>query len=405
MTDTCERGSRRPFAAAYGGPLSAIALVGALAFGGPSAEGLEAQQSLRYTSQTSMELGGALGRALQGIPGLSSTQSGDPETIYIFGNRMRTDTGSQSTILDLEVGRFLSVNHETREYILADLGDLAGVFAGADAATSEAMEELEMTLEEIRAELEAAREEMEEEGIEMNVRISTDRTGERSTLQGLDVERVLLTLEIETLVEQEDDAPLEGSFVVLSDLWTAPGTSAELEAATELWQALGESLAETSTMQSMASLEQAFALDPRIELAMEENREAIEALDGLAMKSTTHFVLVPPGLSFDREAVLAEAERSLSDDLREGAGEQARGAAAGAARDAVRGRLGGMFGRGGGDEEEEEEPEEETPAQGTVLRIVQEITEFDRSALSADLFDAPADYRPVPLNVGAPAGT
>ncbi len=377
----------------------------------PLGEGVEAQErSLQYTTQTRVEFGGVLGRALQDIPGLSGLQAESSETVYILGTRMRTDSGDQTTILDLDAGRFMSVHHDAGEVLLVELGDMEAFLSEMDEAFEDAIQEITPALDSARAEIAQAQAEMDRaqaelaesgESLSVDVQISTDRTGERRTIHGVEAERVFLTMELGAEVDSADDGPLEGSFVLFTELWNAPEVPG-FEGFTELDQSVGETVAGSRFVGVLGALQEAITMDPRIQVGLERNQAELEALGGTTLLSTTHFVLVPGGQPFDRAAVLAEAERSLADDVLETAGERAREGAADAAREAVTGRLGGLF--GGGDDEEEEEPEEEEERQGTVLRFVTEITEMETGPLSPDLFQAPEGYAERPFSIGLPTG-
>jgi len=75
---------------------------------------------------------------------------------------------------------------------------------------------------------------------------------------------------------------------------------------------------------------QAYQFDPRIKEGMEKLAEEMKGLEGETLRSITHVVGVPHGVTFDRKAVLKDADKALTDDV--------AGAAAGAAENAAAGR-------------------------------------------------------------------
>jgi NAD(P)H-dependent FMN reductase len=107
-------------------------------------------------------------------------------------------------------------------------------------------------------------------------------------------------------------------------------------------------------------------------------------MEGFTVRSTTHLVVVPPGVEFDPKAALAASSNS-------GGGNTADNAA--------RNVLRGAFGRaiGGQQKQAEEKKADEKPRQVTLLRVLTEVRDVQSKALPASLFEIPAGYKEVPF--------
>ena len=339
---------------------TAFAIAGLAMLGGNSV----AAQDIKYSTVSRAEFGGALGRMMK------LTGAGDPttEVTYIKGNRVRTDEGSESSsITDFSDGMMTWLDHQTKTFYsmsIADMTAAAQQFAAGYAADS----------------LQQPQAAQEEPQVTYDFKLSTDRTGKKETIQGSHAEQVLITMEIEaTEVTEEEDSVLAGTMVVLSDLWMStdfPGYEAmqrmEAEWSKNFWA--------NSAGANAGGMQQANQTDPRIGAAMEKLGKEMEGLEGIALRSTTHFVVVPPGEKFDRKKALRDADKSLADDAAGAAANEAVNSAKGA----ISGVTGGLFGK--------KKPQEPKPEQSTFLRVKSEVTDVETAALQDDLFKAPPDY-------------
>jgi hypothetical protein len=339
---------------------TAVALAGLALFAGAPVQG----QDVKYTTVSRAEFGGALGRMLK------LTGAGDPvtEVTYIKGNRLRSDDDKQSsTITDFGDGMFTWLDHEAKTYhsmTFAQMMTAAQQFAGAAGDSAQGQEP--------PAE--------DEPQYTYDIKASTDRTGKKQKIQGSQAEQVLITVEIEaTEVNEEDDSTLAGTLILLSDQWMStefPGYQAMQRVEMnwhDYWQA-------NSAGGDAGGMDQATAADPRIGAAMEKLAEQLKDLEGVALRSTTHFVLVPPEVKFDRNKALKDADKSLADDAAGAAADEA----AKSAQNAVSGLTGGLFGS--------KTPKEPKPEQSTFIRIKSEVTGVETAPLAGELFKAPPDY-------------
>jgi len=330
-----------------------------------------AAQDVRYTTVSRGEFGGALGRWMKLFGGSSEIT----EVTSIKGAKLRTDTDDNSTILDLEAKAVTWMDHDTKTYTTMTFAQ------AAERATAMA--------EEMQDSVEAAKEEMPEakapENVRYEVRFSTDRPGKKQKIAGYEAEQVFLQVDIEAIpIRQPDETEEEamqraGTLVVLSELWLStafPGYQAK-QAQAQLWaDALG------STEVPSKEMVQAYQFDPRIQEGLEKLAEETKGLEGEALRSVTHVVGVPLGVTFDRNAVLKDANKKLSDDVAGAAASGAKNAAEGA----VGGITGGLFGK------KKKEAEAPKPQQGTIMRLKTEVTDCSTATLGPDVFTVPAGY-------------
>jgi hypothetical protein len=342
---------------------SAVLLVcAALPWLAPAAAG----QDVRYTTVSKGEFGGALGRWMKLFGGSSDMQ----EVTSIKGGKLRTDTEDNSTVLDLDAGALTWMDHESRTYATM-------TFAQAVERANAMMKDMEDSVAAARADMEEAR---KPENVRYEVRFSTDRPGKTATIAGYGAEQVFLQVEIEAIpIRQPDETEEEanqraGTLVVLSEQWLStafPGYAAR-QAQAEKWaEALGGTEAPSKEMV------QAYQFDPRIQEGFEKLAEELKGIEGEALRGVTHVVGVPHGVTFDRAAVLRDANKKLTDDV--------AGAAANEAKKAVSGITGGLFGK-------KKEAEPPRPQQATIMRLRTEVTECSTAALADAVFAVPAGY-------------
>jgi hypothetical protein len=334
------------------------------------APGSATAQDVRYTTISRGEFGGALGRWMKLFGGSSEIE----EVTSIKGARLRTDTDDNSTVLDLDAKAFTWMDHEARTYTTM-------TFAQAMERASAMAAEMEDSLQAAKAEMPEAR---EPQNVRYEVRFSTDRPGKKAKIAGYDTEQMFLQVEIEAIPirqpeETEEEANARaGTLVVLSELWLStafPGYAAKRAHADRWAEALG------TTEPPSKEMVQAYQFDPRIQEGFEKLAEEMQGIDGEALRSVTHVVGVPFGVTFDRAAVLKDANKKLTDDVAGAAAAGAKDAATGA----VSGLTGGLFGK-------KKEPEPPKPRQGTIMRLRTEVTECSAAALAESVFAVPAGY-------------
>ncbi len=260
-----------------------------------------------------------------------------------------------------------------------------------------------------RQQQEAQREMSDQEMPEFTGSFSLDRTGRSSNLNGFDAEQVFMTMEMEAQSEEEQGANPAASLrmVYFTEMWM----SDELEdhpAFQQMAEGAMEFAREDLEM-DMGALSTAVASDPRMIEAMERYAEEMQGMSGMAVRTTSLFLVLPPEIEFDRQKAIEKLEmappRELSFDFSDAAADAAREGALSAARGALS-RFG--LSRGGDDEEEDDEGELEAPSQQmTIMRMLQELRGVEEVASDPGLWTPPADYREIasPLSeAGVPPG-
>lgn len=321
----------------------------------------QASQDVKYTALNKAEFGGRLGRVLRLFGGGRPTT----ETNWYSGPRMRTDHEKTSTVIDATAGTVMELEHEPRTYWLWSVDEPVLVIE----TEPDSIPEPPPARRRPRTRYE--------------VTLSTDRTGNRQKMVGLDAEQVILTLRIDgETYNEEADSVERGSLVVLSELWltpTFPGTAAQ-RTFDSAWAArTTRDIDSAEIARAQRAMEQVYAEEPRIRVAVNKLDSALAALQGYSLKTVSHYVAVPDGARFDREKVLRDAEKSLVADV-------AEGAAAGAVNEG-RARLGRLTGgRLGG-------AREPRPEQVVIMRTRYEVTELSTDPIPPDKFQAPPNYR------------
>lgn len=325
-------------------------------------------QALHYTTVSTFEMGGTMGALMSAF---SDMDEPSVEEVWIGDGVMRMDADGRSTIMRMAEGRMIQVDHDARTWWAMDVGDMTAM---ADQARQDAEEAMGS-----RDEATTERGDTPEFEGEFDV----ERTGRTETVSGYDAEQVLFTLTMEARGEETDDqqeGPLAGRMVLLSEMWISPELTDH-----PAFAQMGEAAMEFAP----GSFEGGgnagpLGADPRMAEALERMQEEMGDLDGMAVRTTSLFILLPGELEFDRQAAI----EALGEELDQGPG-LADAAGAGAV-DAARSALGGLF--GGGDDEPEDEPE---ITQQSLMRVVQEIRDVESVTLEPGFLEPPADYREI----------
>lgn len=359
-----------------------------------------AEAQVRYTTVSSIELGGAMGRMMSMMPGVDTEFR---ETTWISGSKMRTDSENQSTIVDLAEGRFTTLDHEAKTWWTMTFEDLEASMEEMQEEVRESVEESsipEHKPETVGAPATGESADGAPQG-RLDITVSTDRTGRTRTIGGYETEQVFVTIRMDAegspaAASAENPEMERGTMVLLNELWVTdePLTDAIADVDMSGLRELG-----TTGMEGMGMM---FQQDPNMAVAFHQSEAALEDLDGTALESNTFWIALAPDAELDREAILAQREGSLTGAAAGAAAEGAKDAAADAVKNAGR-RLGGIFGRGAKDEEPEEAVEEAPPTQATFLRLTTRLEDLEQGPLPASTFEVPTDYTEQPMP-GAGAG-
>ena len=322
----------------------------------------QAAPEVKYTVATKVEFGGPLGRVMRFMGKGGKTVT---ETRWYSGTRMRTDMDKASTVMDAKAGSVMTLEHEPKTYWLWTVNDPILVVE---------------TMGDSMPEPGKARKRPK---TKYTVTLSNDRTGKKETIAGMPAEQVTVMLRVDgETYNEEADSVEKGSLVVLSDLWLTPefaGSAAE-KAFAEAWSARMTRAFDSAQMALAAKqMEMAYNQEPRLRIAVNKLDSALKELKGYSLRTVSHYVVVPDGATFNREAVLRDAEKSLASDIAENVVNNA-------ANNAM-GRLGGLAGVRLGRQQAAK------PQQAVIMRSRHEITEFTPGAIPADKFEAPANYK------------
>lgn len=348
-----ERKTMRPIRAVLLASLS----IPALALAAPAAA-----QDVQYETATRVDFAGGLGTAMRIASRLGGGSTESVETTYIKGRRMRTDSDQSSTILNLDDGRITVLDHTARTYTTYTFEEMVNQ---ARAAAAEANRSSTNGQEDAQARL--------------DFRFDVDATSERQRVAGYDAQRVFLTMEAAAEAVPEGQTEMEdaGRLVVLTDMWTSRDIPI-LQARSAFEDASAQQAAEAGAALT-EGFAAAFADDPRMRVAFEQSMEEARKIEGMAVKSVTHFVSVAPGQQFNRAAITNP--------------EQGPSLAQRAAQQGARAAVGGLMGRLGGRRAPEPEPAAEAePTQVTIFTVTSEVRNVRTGNVDASLFEVPAGY-------------
>jgi hypothetical protein len=341
---------------------------------------LASAQSLQYQTTTRSEISGVVGKLISKMGGM-----GEPmvETTSIQGSKIRKDEKETSQIMDWDTGTLTMLDHKAKTFTRVTFAQMADAMsAGMEQARTE------------QAAQQAAPAE-EQPQVQLDVKVSTDRTGLHENIAGYDAEQVVVTMDIvATAVPEGETEAQQGGMAIVSDLWMSTDFPEQKLMEAMQGEALNQFRESVANGQLGATMQAMSSYDPRVKVAWEKNADALKDLKGTALRSTIQFVSLPPGVSLDGTAVLAAEDQAL------GSGIDVTGAAAKGAADAAKKALGGLAGRFGRKKEEPKEAEAPTPTQSVFMRMRTEIgSVVEGTTLPADLFEVPAGYTERPFSV------
>jgi hypothetical protein len=178
--------------------------------------------------------------------------------------------------------------------------------------------------------------------------------------------------------EAQQDA---GKLVIVMDTWNAKtGPASD---AVRAWEQAASKEIAAAAFGGKANMGPAMAANPRMGEAMKKAREEAQKVEGIAVLSTMHLVIVAPGQKFDRALALKDADAAAS-----GSGGQEQ----------KRGGLRGMIGRAmeqNNRQQQEQQKGNEQQTQGTIAKVTTEIRDVVSTSVPDSKFEVPAGYREV----------
>ena len=326
-------------------------------------------QDVQYKSVTKIDMGGAINLVLK----MAHTQE-ITETHSIKGKKMRTDSDKQSTIFDMDAHRVIMINHGEKTYVSAPISQMT---AAASMMANNMSAKSDKGVFSTQAKDSAGNK------MDFTFHVSLDPTNEQQNVNGQDARRMLATIQTDMTVTEAGDSKAQdaGKLVLLIDSWNANGGPA-YTAVKNFNQAMSKELRE-QTFSSTKGLDAVMSQNPQMGEALKKAAAEQAKMDGIPMRSTTHLVLVPVGMNFDRDLVIKPPQEASGDN----AGKRVMGSL-------LSGALGG---RKGGKAAESAASSSDKPKQTTVMKMITEIRDVQTTSLPASMFDPPAGYKEIPF--------
>ncbi len=326
-----------------------------------------AGQGVTVTSSGSMKGAGVIGAMLKLGGGGSSTT-----TSYIAGHKMRHDTKENSTIIDVDGGRFIMLNHKEKAYSVMTFEQMA-------AAMSMAADSMKAA--KARGEAKPKNAKPEDQKYELDYSVKVDPTGEHRRIAGYDAARTFITITMGAHEKGQQARADEGQMVLLVDEWlsnSAPNAVAMREFQRAYAAKMGREFADP--MKQMAAL---FNSNPQLKQGMAAASKEMAKQQGIPLSNTIYFVVVPEGMTLDRQVAVSGGA-----DAGAGAGAQPQ--------EKPKGGLFGKLKAAAAAAQAGQQEEKGAPAkQSTLLSLATEVQEI-KTGVPADAFSIPAGYREIP---------
>ncbi len=341
-----------------------------------------------YTT-TSRVTGGAAAAMSRMMGGLSKTArsvtEGMTQTVAIQGNRKVTYSDKHASIIDLDKEAFIEINFEKKSYSIM-------TFAEMQEAMKRGMEKMKDRKGE---------QDGKPSDVEADFKVDIKETGQKKAINGIQTKEVVMLLQF---IGKDKKTQQSGAMDMLNSIWVAdpsavPGHKQEEEFNKKM------ALKMAGTFMGAGGNPQAVmaGMDPKMMNAMKKAAEEGQKLQGVHVMQISKM-----GTGLDPATA---SQISNPNDTPQGptGGQIAGDAAAGAAeREALGrlGRLGGIGGLGGfgrrkkNKEAEESKPAESAPAnggnaqaQGLMMEMVMEMSNFSTAPIDASRFEVPAGFK------------
>lgn len=328
-------------------------------------------QDVKYQSTTKIDMGSAMNLILKMAHAQEIT-----ETHLIKGRKMRTDSDKQSTIFDMDNSRFIMIDHDKKTYVSAPISQMVAATAMMARSSNARSENGVMT---------ATARDSAGNKMDFTFNVSEEPTNEKQNVNGQDAQRSFATIETDMKYTGEGDTKAQdaGKIVMLLDNWIANSGPA-YTAVSNFNKAMSKELREQafSNTQGIGAIATA---NPQMGEAMKKAAAEQAKMEGVAMRSTTHLVIVPVGMKFDRNLAVNPPQQES--------------ATSSTAKRAFGGMVAGALGANRRTEKTAENAASSTdkPNQTTVVKMTMEVRDVQSTSLAASLFDPPAGYKEVPF--------
>ncbi len=296
-----------------------------------------------------------------------------PTTTMVSKHKMRTENDNSATVIDVDAGQWMEVDHKRKSYTTMTFADMA---AAVDEAARSAKASREKSAADNAKNPDAAKGDMN-----LKYAVAVDRTGEHQRIAGYDAERVFITIAVEGEVTPEGEKTQQaGSLVMLLDQWMTK-SAPQIAAMEEFYKAFATKSGQTFRKQA-DNMQAAFQADPRLKEGMEAAAKELKKVSGVAMRSTTYAVLLPAGMKFDRKLTLNDVAVATP------------AATAEKPKRGLRGMMGAV--KAAAEEAASKSSDSKAPEpmkQTTLLAVTDEVKSISTGAVPTSMFAPPAGYK------------
>ena len=345
-------------------------------------------QGLTVQSVVDMRFEGGLGTIMNMAARMSGTSMHDiATTTSLQGHRLRTETATSATVIDLDAERVTEIDHKKKSYSSFTFAEMMAAMEQARASAEESRAK-----EQAKAQKKGASTPPEnKDSVKVKYHVAVDRTGQRQKVAGYDAERVFVTITLEAEATPEGKKTEQvGSMVFLLDQWLAVNAP-QKAAYAEFYKLYSQKLGREFRGQ-VQGMQAAFASDARLKDGFEAAGKELQKLQGVALRSTTHVALVPVNTAFDRKLALdgaatsaaaAKADEANKDDKPKKGFGGLMGALKKTAEDMSK------------QQDSRDANKDAPPKQMTLMVLVDEVKSISTGSVPAEMFAAPADYKEV----------
>lgn len=337
------------------------------------APAIAAQDVTVHTASTVRFLGG-FGRIMSIAARFGGQKLNEPVAgaTYISGHKMRTETGNDASIVDLDAERITTIDNKAKTYTTMTFAEMAAMLHtmgdSLKAATNQAAAD--------------GKKSGEKGDVDMKWQVKVDRPGERTKIAGADAERVFMTITTTANVTPEGEKTQEaGSMVFLVDEWVskdAAQAAAMKEFERVYVQKLGREFQSTAK-----SLDAAFSANPQMKEGFIAAAKERQKVGGVSLRSTTYVSFVPANMTFDRQLALNEQAAAPAAEPEEKKG-------------GLRGMMKGLK-KMADDASKNEGKPAGPPKQSTMMTVKTEVDRIETGRVDPAMFAPPAGYKEVQM--------
>lgn len=300
-----------------------------------------------------------------------------PSTTTVAGHKLRVENEDGATIIDVDGGRFTTVDHKRKTYTSMTFAEMA-------AAMERAAQQMKQGADKQAAQ--QAKDPNAPKGeVNLKYSVAVDRPGQHEKIAGYDAERVFLTVTMEAEAKPEGEkAEQVGSLIFLFDQWMSKDAP-QIAAVQDFQKAYAAKMGQTFRP-PMEALKSAFAANPQIKAGFEASAKELQKVQGIALRSVAYVAGVPAGMTFDRQLVLNDASVQATADAAK-KDEKPKGG--------FRGLLGAIKTAAEDANKQGDKNAQQPPKQGTLLSVTDQVKTISTGAVPPGAFDVPAGYREV----------